>query len=170
MESRFLIPVKLIKDKGYTQGNVTDDIITTTLRRVQDVNLKPILGTAFFKRLLEGVKAGDLDSDEQALIDDYIAPWLVAKVDHRIIKPLAIQIRSKTVGEASDQYITTANEQRTLGREDELRSDAHSYKNDLIGHLKDNCDLFPTYKDFICNFENIPPEKNQGSDVSISFI
>jgi len=170
MENRFIIPVKLVKDKGYTQGNVEDNVITTTLRRVQDINLQAILGTTFYKRLLEGVKVGDLTADETALIDDYIAPYLVAKVDYRITNHIAFEIRSKTVGQSSDNFITTASDSNMLKLQDDLRSDANSYKNSLIGFLKDNCDLFETYKNFLCNFESISPENTQGGESAISFI
>tara|TARA_R110000868_G_scaffold119142_8_gene315669 strand:+ start:58 stop:570 length:513 start_codon:yes stop_codon:yes gene_type:complete len=170
MENRFIIPVKLIKDKGYTQGNVEDDIITTTLRRVQDINLRTILGTTFFKRLLTGVKDNDLTVDEVTLIDDYIAPYLIAKVDHRITNHLAFEIRSKTVGTADDQYIKTSDTGNMLKLQDDLRSDANSYKNTLIGYLKDNCLLFDEYNNYICNFENVRPDKEQGGDVAVSFI
>ena len=170
MKNRFLIPIQLIKSKGYTQGNVSDDIVTTSLRRVQDIKLKSILGTTFFKRLLDGVEADDLNADEKSLIDDYIAPYLVAAVDRKNAPHLRTELRSKTTGNSSDQYIESTNTSDELKIEDELQGDAGSYKSDLIGYLKDNCDLFPEYKDFICNFENVPPEQDQTPDLPISFI
>jgi len=169
MDNRFIIPTSLVKNKGYTQGNVSDDVITTSLRRVQDTKLKPILGTAFYKRILEGVEANDLNADETTLINDYIAPYLVAAVDRKNAPHLKIELRSKTTGTSSDQYIDSTSKDDQLKIEDELESDAQSYKKDLIGYLKDNCELFPDYKNFICNFENIKPEQDQTPDLPISF-
>ena len=170
MQNRYIITTSLIKNKGYTQGNVSDDVITTSLRRVQDGSLEPILGTTFFKRLLDGVEAGDLNADETALIDNYIAAYLVARVDYKIVPHLAFEIRSKTVGQSSDQYIETATDANMIRLRDELKKDAETYEHRLIGYLKDNCDLFPEYKNFICNFENIKPEQDQTPDLPISFL
>lgn len=170
MKNRFIIPVKLIKDKGYTQKNVNDDVLTTTLRRVQDINLKTILGTTFFKRLLEGVELSNLNADETNLIDEYIAPYLICQVDFRVTNHIAFEIRNKTVGTTDDNYQKTADHANMGKLQDDLRSDSKEYRNVLVGYLKDNCDLFPEYKDFICNFENVAPDTEQDGDVSISFI
>tara|TARA_R110000782_G_scaffold234909_4_gene320971 strand:+ start:2475 stop:2987 length:513 start_codon:yes stop_codon:yes gene_type:complete len=170
MKNRFIIPVELIKNKGYTQKNVNDDVLTTTLRRVQDINVRPILGTTFFKRILNGVEASDLNADEILLIDEYIAPFLVAQVDYRVTNHVAFEIRNKTVGTSDDQYISTADRPDMKDLRDDLSSDAVVYKGVLIGYLKDNIDLYPEYKEFICSFENVPPEKDQGAEPMISFI
>ena len=170
MENRFVIPINLIKNKGYTQKNVNDDVLTTTLRRVQDINLQNILGTTFYKAILDGVKNTTLTADEIVLVDDYIAPYLVAQVDYRVTNHLAFEIRNKTTGTTDDQYQKTASDPNMSKIQDDLRDDANHYKNTLIGYLKDNCDLFPEYKEFICNFENINPEQEQDGDTVISFL
>ena len=170
MKNRFIIPISLIKNKGYTQKNVDDDLLTTTLRRVQDINLKTILGTTFFKRLLDGVENSNLTADETTLIYEYIAPYLICQVDYRVTNHLAYEIRNKTVGTTDDQYQKTATDQNMNRLQDDLRSDAQAYRNVLIGYLKDNCNLFTEYNNFICNFENVAPDTDQDSDLSISFI
>lgn len=170
MQNRFVIPISLIKNKGYTQKNVNDDVLTTTLRRVQDINLRPILGTTFFKRLLKGVELSNLNGDETTLINEYISPYLVCQVDFRVTNHLAFEIRNKTVGTTDDEYQKTASDTNMGKIQDDLRSDANEYRTVLIGYLKDNCDLFPEYKEFICNFENVSPDKEQGGDVPISFL
>lgn len=171
MENRFFIPIKLIKDKGYTESNVADNMITTTLRRVQDINLQKILGTTFFKHLLAAIKDDTLTVDETELIDDYIAPYLIAQCDYKVSPHLVNQIRNKSVGRsADDEHFTTSTDANVLKLQDDLRADAHSYRTTLIGYLKDNCDKFEKYKNYLRNFESIAPDKAQGSDVSISFI
>jgi hypothetical protein len=138
---------------------------------VQDINLQEILGTTFYKHLLTEIKADNLTPDEEALIDDYITPYLVAQVDYRIGNHLVNEIRNKSVGRsADDEHFTTSTDANVLKLQDDLRADANSYRNTLIGYLKDNCDLFDTYKNYLCNFETIPPDKTQGGDVPISFI
>ena len=81
----FLTDIDSIKERGFVNKNVENNIITTTLRRVQDTMLLPILGTTFFKRLLQGVEDSDLTVNETTLLNDYILDFLVACVDYRIV-------------------------------------------------------------------------------------
>jgi hypothetical protein len=156
-----LINIDTIKEKGYTNGNVEDNVIATTITRVQDTMLKPILGTTFFNRLIEGVDNNDLNSDETTLLDDYITPWMISAVDYRIVKPLTYEIRSKTVGQASDEHIRASNESEIASIKGELFRDLEVYRLALIGYLKENCDLFPEYSNPDCNFGDIQPDKGE---------
>ena len=165
----FLISTAKIKQKGYVNKNVESDLVTTTLRRVQDTMLVPVLGTTFFKGLLDRQETSTLTVEEQALLDDYIAPFLIAAVDYKIVPHLNTKIRSKTVGKVQDEHISPTDGGETLKLQDDLRKDMIVYKNALIGHLKDNEDIFTEYRDYICNFENIDPEK-QSQGQNISFI
>ena len=88
MATAYLIDIDALKKKGYVQGNVENSIIVTSLTRVQDTMLKPIIGTPFFKRLIEGVDADDLNADEETLLNDYIAPVLISGVDYKIVPHL----------------------------------------------------------------------------------
>ena len=169
MEIRFLIPVDTIKEIGFTNTNVEDNIVSTALLRVQDINLRPILGTTFFKRLLKGVEDEDLNVDETFLISEYIHPWIIAMVDHKVTLHLLLEIRSKTVGTTNDQYMSSADERQMLKLQDSLLADAEVYKDVLIGYLKDNRALFPEYNNYICSFENVRPEKSQSVKPNISF-
>lgn len=163
----FLISVEKIKQKGYINKNVESDLVTTTLRRVQDTMLVPVLGTTFFKGLLDRQETASLTAEEQELLDDYVAPFLIAATDYKIVPHLNTKIRSKTVGKVQDQHINPTDGGETLKLQDDLRKDMIVYKNALIGHLKDNEDTFTEYRDYICNFENINPEKqNQGQNIS----
>lgn len=157
----FLIDIATIKEIGFVNKNVENNIITTTLRRVQDTMLLPILGTGFFNRLIQGVTDDNLTSDEEALLNDYIAPFLVAAVDYRVVNPLTYAIHAKTVGTAKDEHITPITESENNLLKDDLSKDMEVYRKRLVGFLKDNCELFETYNEYICSFEAIKPDKGE---------
>jgi hypothetical protein len=157
----FLTDIDSIKERGFVNKNVENNIITTTLRRVQDTMLLPILGTTFFKRLLQGVEDSDLTTDETTLLNDYILDYLVACVDYRIVKPLSYEIRSKVVGQAKDEHIQPATQSQINELEDSLFKDMEVYREKLVGYLKDNCTLFTEYNEYICSFENIAPDNGE---------
>lgn len=157
----FLTDIDSIKERGFVNKNVENNIITTTLRRVQDTMLLPILGTTFFKRLLQGVEDSNLTVNETTLLNDYILDFLTAAVDYRIVKPLSYEIRSKVVGQAKDEHIQPATQSQINELQDSLFDDVEVYREKLIGYLKDNCTLFPTYNEYLCNFETIAPDQGE---------
>lgn len=155
----FLIDIATIKKIGFVNKNVDDPIIATTLRRVQDTLILPILGTPFFKRLLEGITEEDLTADEILLLNDYIAPCIIAGVDYRIVNALTYETRSKTVGTARDEHINPVTIQENLMRTDDLKRDYETYRESLIGYLRDNETKFDLYYNFVCSNENIAPDR-----------
>lgn len=157
----FLIDIATIKKIGFVNKNVDDPIISTTLRRVQDTLILPILGTPFFKRLLQGITDDDLNADEVDLLNEYIAPCIIAGVDYRIVNALTYETRSKTVGTSRDEHINPVTIQENLMRTDDLKRDYETYRESLIGFLQDNRTLFTEYNNFVCSNENIAPDSGK---------
>jgi len=155
----FLIDIVTIKKIGFVNSNVENNIISTTLRRVQDTMVRPIIGSSLYTRLLEGIDASDLNTNEQILLNDYILPVLVSGVDLRIINHLAYEIRSKTVGTTRDDHMTTVTPAENNRLSDDLRGDFNTYRKTLVGYLCKNSDLFPEYNDASTTEENISPDK-----------
>lgn len=165
----YLVDIKAIKKIAFTGGNVEDSIIASTLLRVQDILIQPILGTTFYKRLQQGVTDDDLNANEVVLLNDYIFNVLVSAVDYRIVKPLTFKIKAKTAGTLRDDFIQPLTNADRTEFEDELRGDYDVYRNILIGYLKDNVDLFPEYKNYVCSAENMPPAKTKDVRTNIRF-
>lgn len=166
----YLVDARTIKTKGFTNANVEDNIITTTIRTVQDVVLDPIIGTSLFKRLLKGVELSDLNISEVSLLNDYIIPFMISSVDLHICTHVWMEIRSKTTGTANDQYIQSTDVKGLALLKDQLSEYENTYRRKLVGFLKDNCSLFPEYEQYVCNFENNPPEREQKAYVNIKFL
>ena len=159
MTNANLITTAGVKELGLIQANVRDSILEVVIRRAQDFMVRPILGTSFFERLKEGIVAGDLNSDEIALLNNYIAPFITACCDGKAINALTLELRAETAGKAKDEHIEPLNAVDSARLFDDIDESINGYKDILIGFLKDNCDLFPTYKEYICSFENVKPEQ-----------
>jgi hypothetical protein len=157
----FLIDNDTLKKRGFVNKNVESSILTTTLERVQDTMLVPVIGTPFFKRLVTGVKDDDLTTDEETLLNEYIAPFLIASVDYRIGNHLTYELRSKTAGKSGDAYITPLDRSEILALNDDLRKDVERYREQLIGYLKDNRTKFTDYDQYQCSFENVRPDTGE---------
>lgn len=163
--SAFLITTEAIKKLTYIEKNVEDSLLRITIIRVQDNIIKPIIGTSLFKRLVEGIIANDLNSNETELLNDYITPALASAVDYKIIYPNIYKTRNKTVGANRDETMTNASTSEASELRNEYRKDFEPYRKALIGYLKDNEDNFPEYKDYVCNYENIAPDKGKTKTV-----
>ena len=165
----YLITTANVKKLTYIQGNVDDAILSITIKRVQDNIIQPIIGTSLYKRLLAGVTANDLNADEQTLLNDYIAPCIASACDYKIIYPLANKTRNKTVGSNNDEIMSTATLEAQTQLRNEYRKDFEPYRLALIGFLKDNEQDYPEYYNWVCSFENRPPDKGR-TKTNIRFV
>ena len=169
MEIVYFMTADEVKQIGYTNTNVEDSIISTTMRVVQDTMLKGILGGNFYKYLLNGIKTNILSDDDKVLIDNYIKPFLISAVDFRVTTHLLLEIRAKTVGTTNDQYYRSADEKQMLKLQDQLEADMKSYKHSLKCYLDEERKLYPEYDKWRCSCER-PEGKDEGYNNVISFV
>jgi len=175
MDSYF-IDIDDLKDIALINRNVNDEILKVIVQRVQKAVIRPVTGTALYKRLSQGIddtiNAGPnpLNNNEKLLLNDYIHPLLAAACDRKAINALTYEIRSKTVGKAQDEHIQAVLESENLRLDNDIRQDVRVARDELIAFLKDNCDDYPEYKTFTLNNENIKPDKNDGGASTVAFI
>lgn len=163
MEIIYFMEVDEIKQLGFVNTNVNDDVIGITLVRVQDIMLKSVLGRPFYQRLREGIKNEDLTPDEENLIDEYIKPFLVPAVEYECIPHIEMEIRAKTVGTTNDATYQTVTESQSLKLEDRLRQHMNSYKEELKCYLHDNQKKFKLFDEWVCGCSGSRPEKLGGN-------
>ena len=167
-----------LKELGLINNNVEDSILRVIITRVQENIVHPILGTSLYNRLCTGVNdtmsdpqgSNPLNSDEVNLMDNYIIPLMVVACDRKSINATNYQIRNKGVGKGVDPNFQAVQESENLRLDNDIRQDIVVSKNKLIGHLLDNCDLYPEYDQEECNYENIKPQKKKSSGSTISLI
>jgi hypothetical protein len=146
MKNVMLIDVESVKKLGYVHQNVLPDTIAVTIRRVQQTMLKSVMGKTAYEDLINKVSASlppttpivPLTPETKELIEDYIQPYLVACVDYRIIYPLTIRSRSKSVGKGVDENHTPADITELIKLKDQMRSDVDAYAEILLDKLNEN--------------------------------
>lgn len=148
MKNVMLIDVESVKKLGYVHQNVLPDTIAVTIRRVQQTMLKSVMGKTAYEDLINKVSASlppttpivPLSQETKDLIDDYIQPYLVACVDYRIIYPLTLRSRSKSVGKGTDENHVPADIAELVRLKDQMLSDVNAYAEMLIEKLNANCE------------------------------
>lgn len=146
MKNVMLIDVESVKKLGYVHQNVLPDTIAVTIRRVQQTMLKSVMGKTAYEELINKVSASlppttpivPLTPADTELIEEYIQPYLVACVDYRIIYPLTIRSRAKSVGKGVDENHTPADITELIKLKDQMRSDVDAYAEILLDKLNEN--------------------------------
>ena len=145
MAQAFLINAYNLKQLSLIHGNVEDSILTPTIRIVQDTMIEPIIGTSLYTRLLEGIDADDLNADEIILMESYITPLLAMGCNIEVVSTTTYQLRNKSTGVTTDEYLKGASESEINRIQDSFRSKFEHYRQKLINYLQFNSGLYPEY-------------------------
>jgi hypothetical protein len=145
MKNVMLIKAEAVRESGYVHKNVLPDVISTTIMRVQQTMLKKVMGKIIYNAFLDKVSNSlppsdpivPLSSDDVELLGDYIQPYLVACVDYRIIYPLTLRARSKSVGKGQDENHAPADMVELIRLKDQMKQDVDAYREDLVDKLLD---------------------------------
>lgn len=141
----YLIDIASLKELSLTHANVENELIRVVLRRSQDMYIEPILGSALYQRLLQGVEDNDLTANELTLINSYIVIVLVIAVELRISDSVTTEIRNIGVGVATEQNFTANTSAQMERTKDMTYKDLTFYKNRLKRYLCENATLYPLF-------------------------
>jgi hypothetical protein len=157
MMNNYLLSVENLKKLGLIHQNTDTKILSVAIRRSQDINVQPALGSPLYRALLQRVATNTWNPNYLTLMNDYVVPCLVAYVDYRCALLLNEKLTNKSVGRVGDENIQANNTPDTYVFRDQLLKDAQFYKERLIGYLMDdNGDHFPEYID-CCGSPNGSP-------------
>jgi hypothetical protein len=123
--------------------------------------IEPILGSALYQRLLQGVEDDDLTANELILVNDYIAMVLSISVELRIADAITTEIRNIGVGVGTEQNYRANTPNEMERTKDITYKDLTFYRNRLKRYLCENEDLYPLYED--TNEYGIKPEGKDNS-------
>lgn len=160
---RFLIDIDSLKKLSLIHDNVEVSAIRPVLIRSQDMYIEPILGSALYNRLLDGVEADDLTADELTLIYDYISIILAISCEIRLGNSITNEIRNIGLGIATDPNFQAATKDGIEREKDISYKDLTFYKNRLKRYLCENEDKYPLY-----NNSNLYGVKKEGKTNSYS--
>lgn len=144
-KNTLLVSVATLKARSAVHNNVDEKLLLPELKVAQDMEIQPALGSALFNRLIAGVEADDLSSDEETLIDDYITDavmWFVL-----MTMPVATSFQFFTKGVVR----TTGDNVESLSMGDLVeiaqyyRKRAEFYRERLIRYLQENSTLYTQY-------------------------
>lgn len=147
MKDVMLIDVEGVKKFGYVHDNVLPKTIKTTIKRVQLVMLRKLMGATAYDELIAAVSESlpptspvvPLTAAQVELIEEYIQPYLAACVDFKIVYPLTLRARSKSVGKGTDENHEPAAIEDLKVLKDQMMKDVDALGDILREKLNGKC-------------------------------
>jgi len=110
-----LVSPEAVKAGSYVNFNVDDSVVGTSIREGQQIHLQSIIGSNLLYRLQQLVynKKEGLDDNIDAeanwiykeLLDDYVQPYMVNKVQALICVPVSFKVRNLGVVRTKDTNV-----------------------------------------------------------------
>ena len=141
-ESVLLVSEERMIQWSSLDPNIRFDVLTPSIMNAQQIYIADALGTRFFNRLKDGVKANDLTADESAFLRDYVGPCLIQYALYLLLPILKYKMVEKGIlnGTSEETQPTTLQELQYL-RESAMET-AQFYDERMREFLIQNPNLF----------------------------
>lgn len=141
-ETVLLVSEQRMKQWTSLDNNIRIDVLTPSILNAQETYTQDSLGTKFFNRLKDGVKANDLNANEEMFLRDYVGPALMQFALYLLLPHLKYKIVEKGIlnGTSEETSPTTLQELQYL-RETTLDT-AQFYDKRLRQFLIQNPNMF----------------------------
>jgi len=154
----FVSPADVIKRTGIN-GNVDRDQMIQFIKIAQDIHVQGILGTRLFEKFKTDIAAGNVPSNYQSLLDDYIQDMVVHYAAIEILPYIHFKVANGgiyTKGSENGTNVTKEDLDYLVQKERDI---AEHYARRFVDYMSFNNALFPEYNQN--NNEDMYPSKNQ---------
>jgi hypothetical protein len=155
-----LISTDTFKTRTSLHTNVDPKIIRPDIKYAQDVYILPVMGTAQFARLQDGIDNNNLTADETTLIELYITDALIYYTLAEMGETLSFQFWNRGVQVKIGENNTQPTIQEIIDIRNRHRIRAEYYANRLKLYLRENQAIFPLINNPGNGVDTVLPEKS----------
>ena len=154
----FVSPADVIKRTGIN-GNVDRDQMIQFIKIAQDIHVQGIMGTRLFEKFKTDIEAGNIPTNYQTLLDDYIQDMVIHYAAIEILPYIHFKVANGGI------YIKGAENGTSVTKEDldylvqKERDIAEHYARRFVDHMSFNNATYPEYNQN--NNDDMYPSKNQ---------
>lgn len=141
-----LIKVEELKAKTAIGSNVEDKLLVPEIRKAQDMYLEPLLGSALYTRLQDGIVANDLSADEVTLRTVYIADTLIQYTLSLLPLSMNYQFFNMGAKTRTSEHSESPSMSDLFALANKYQNDAEWYAQRLITYLVNNRETFTEYE------------------------
>lgn len=156
------ITANTIKERTSLHENVDEKLVLPEILTVQDMFFIPILGTALYERLQDGIELNNLTVNEVSLLDKYITNALVFYTMSELPMGLSYQFYSKGLSKKTSTNTDMPSAKEMMDVADRYKSRAEYYSQRLIKYLKQTASstIFPQYLSPGSGVDTITPDNS----------
>ncbi len=103
MRDTLFIKPENIYERSTVHKNIDSKMLVSEIKVCQEQFILPVLGTALYERLQDGIEDSNLTGDETTLLKDYIRDPLVHYTISEVAKALSYQLFNKGVSRKSSE-------------------------------------------------------------------
>jgi len=154
----FVSPADVIKRTGIN-GNVDRDQMIQFIKIAQDIHVQGILGTRLFDKLKSDISAGNIPSNYQSLLDDYIQDMVIHYAAVEILPYIHYKVANGGIYTKGSENGTNVTKEELDYLVQKERDIAEHYARRFVDHMSFNNALYPEYNQN--NNDDMYPSKNQ---------
>jgi hypothetical protein len=146
------IPTQVLLINGdyirqYTELNksVEEGYIRSSVRKAQDIELQPLLGTDLYNKILSDTEDASISGVYLTLKDTYIKPCLVEWAMYYLIPILDVKIDNGGLVQRISENTTPATSTVVNRLMDHHLASAKFYAQRMVNYICENSSLFPEY-------------------------
>jgi hypothetical protein len=164
MNITYFVTEKWIKDNTSIGDNVNYKDVVINLKPVCDAYIRPILGTYFYKDLLNKWNNQTASATELTLIEDYIKPSIAWKAASESVLTLSYQLKNKGLQIQNGDYSSSPEYKVIMFMYHHYSDRASLYIDLLKKYIIDNKHLFNNYTSSL-NKDSIIKNNNNIDDI-----
>ena len=148
----------VIKRTGIN-GNVDRDQMIQFIKIAQDIHIQNILGTRLFEKLKTDITSGNIPTNYQTLLDDYIQDMVIHYAAIEILPYIHFKVANGgiyTKGAENGTSVTKEDLDYLVQKERDI---AEHYARRFVDHMSFNNATYPEYNQN--NNDDMYPSKNQ---------
>jgi hypothetical protein len=138
MKNTLFISVSSIKERTGLHANVDDKLVLPEIKTAQDMYIHPLLGSALYERLQNGIDNNNLTADEVALLDNFVTDTLIYYVLSELPTGLSYQFYNKGLVRKTSDNTDQPQMQDLLDISARYRKRAEFYAERMVKFLKQN--------------------------------
>lgn len=171
MAKALFISEKKFKEVSFVGQNLTMDKMKPVFVDVQELDIKPALGTALFNEIALQIVEDSLTPENETLLFEHIQPMMVRLAEAKAMELFSVQFVNKGSVRETGENTQNASMDELRSRVQALKQTGMEYRDRLERFLMANPTVYPLYNNAGNSYDTIyPRQKQYASSMNLEFI
>jgi len=149
MRDILFISPENIYERSPVHKNIDSKMIVSEIKTVQEMQLLPVLGTALYERLQDGIDDNNLTADEETLLKDYIRDAMIHYTISELADGLSYQIWNKGLTRKTTENSEAVSASEIDDYKAKYKNRAEWYLERLINYLIEEAGTGSKFQEYI---------------------